>query len=229
MAKFFQYFPKVNYSFGNGIESEFQNLSAYAEIVDLIKDELNYYTTYTILEGERPDQLSQKFYKSTNYHWLFIFMNDKIKESGWPLTRYELNQKMAKDLPNTVIRTYNDIGSIFNVGDTLAGNTSAESATIISRNRELGLIDGEVLTSGTNSIQLITSSEEINAVRYYVDGDLNTVDIDPFSAAPSTYTPISNSDYYHARNDELKEIKVVKKSLVSSIVKEFQSAMSSNV
>lgn len=237
MAKFFQYFPKTEYSFGDGIVSKTQDLSAYAEIVDLIKDELNYYTTYTIMEGERADQLSQKFYQSPDYHWLLYFMNDHIKESGWPLTRFELNKKIAQDFTNTVIRTYDDISIIFLIGDTLAGSTSGVSTTVVSRNLELGLItvegrhvfsEGEVLISGSNSIQLVTSSYEEDATKYYVDADLNAVDIDPFSVEPGTYTPISNTDYYHTVNDALKEIKVPKKSTVSSIVKEFQSVMSSN-
>lgn len=71
---YFSTFPRVPYYFGDEITpSSIQNLSAYTDVVDKLKDAAGSYIKYTILEGDRPDNVSQKLYNNDNFYWTFFF------------------------------------------------------------------------------------------------------------------------------------------------------------
>ena len=77
---FFRNFPFVNYRFGDEIDpAVFQNLTAYIDIIDQFKDDLNFYETYYIKDGLRPDALSYELYGTSDYYWMFYLLNDKSK------------------------------------------------------------------------------------------------------------------------------------------------------
>ena len=105
----FQNYPKVLYRFGNEIDPVVtQNLATYVDIVDQVKDDITIYSDYTILDGDRPDILSYRMYGDIRYYWLFYYVNDNIKEEGWPLTAHEVYEQMRKYYPHQYIRTYNN-------------------------------------------------------------------------------------------------------------------------
>ena len=55
---YFKNFPQIDYKFGENIEaSKFQDLMAYIDIVDQVKDDISTYTWYNIQDGTRPDQV----------------------------------------------------------------------------------------------------------------------------------------------------------------------------
>jgi len=88
MATFFQNFPLVNYNFGNEADTAlFQNISAYIKIIDDLKDDVAFYTTVHIQDYDRPDSFSFKLYQTTEFYWTFYYLNDDIRESGWPLQK----------------------------------------------------------------------------------------------------------------------------------------------
>ena len=135
---FFVNFPEVLYKFGNeSTLSSFENLSAYVDVIDNLKDESTFYTKYTILDGDRPDILSQKLYESSNYYWTFYLMNDHIRRQGWPLSYNDLLQKAQKDYPHTTITMSDSIFNKFNVGDNVTGSTSGATGTVLRRNLNL--------------------------------------------------------------------------------------------
>ena len=55
----------------------FQNLTAYVDIVDRLKDNIAFYEYYYIIEGDRPDQVSMQLYGTTNAYWTFFIFNNK--------------------------------------------------------------------------------------------------------------------------------------------------------
>jgi len=239
MSTYFQNFPNVAYNFGNNIPAvAWQNLSAYVDVIDQIKDNVSFYRNYYIQEGDRPDQVSYQLYNTTDYYWTFFLLNDKLREQGWPLSYDSLSKLADKTFPNTVVETRNDLTGIFKVGQTVTGSTSAETGTIIERRLDLGQIviqgtksfnQNEVLTSqvveDVQSISIISSVSEKLATRYWVDSNKKQRDINPFNARPtsSAYAvPVSNFDYYVEKNDELKEIKVLKPDVARDVFGEYQ-------
>ena len=94
MSSYFTHFPKVFYKFGDEVDVNISNnLSVYVDLLDQIKNEISFYETFNILDGERPDTVSQNLYGTPNYHWTLYLLNDNIRELGWPLTDQEVEAK----------------------------------------------------------------------------------------------------------------------------------------
>lgn len=236
---YFTSFPKVNYKFGDETFNVlFPNIAAYVELIDQIKDDVSFYQYFDIIEGDRPDIVSMTLYGSPYYHWTFYFMNDNIREFGWPLTTRELNLKVQKDHPNTTLTTRDNLTGIFLPGQTVTGLTSGETGVILERNLDLGQLvikgshdfnSSEIITSQVDldlqTVTLVSATEEYNSTHHYEDSDGTTVDIDPWVGNPALYTPITYADYYTARNDTLKQIKVIKPEAIKSVVRAFKQEM----
>ena len=229
MAKYFNTnFPTVAYSFGDN-ESPvlFNNLSAYIDIVDQIKDNVAFYNKYTIQAGDRPDTLSFQLYDTVDYYWTFFLMNDHLRISGWPIPNYDILDTAKSKYPYRMVTTNTDISTTFPVGQTVAGNTSGTTGVIKRKILELGqlIIDTgdepnlvnfgstEVIsytdTDGNlQTLTVIKESEQYNAVHHYEDTNGVQQDITLFDFGnPSTsLLPVTYRDRLETRNEELKEI-----------------------
>jgi len=242
---YFQRFPFVNYNFGdNEANTIFPNISAYIDIIDQIKDEVAFYEKYTILEGDRPDIVSQKLYDTPDYHWTFFFMNDGLRESGWPLSEREMRVLVKKRYPHRTVTTQSNIASNFLPGDFVIGKTSGTTGRVIERNLDLGQIviasdkneaglnnnfgQTEQIAGGTtaeeqavNVANLISESQQFNAPLYYKNSSGDIVDIDPYNQTTSGLIPTTIMEDHIAFNDSLKEIIVIKPSKVVSVISEY--------
>ena len=92
MSNFFTHFPNVNYAFGDEFNvkgganltlSKFQDITAYIDLIDEVKQNAPFYSEYYVLENDRPDQVSQAIYGTPDYHWTFFIMNDHIRNQGY--------------------------------------------------------------------------------------------------------------------------------------------------
>ena len=138
---YFENFPKVFYKFGEEADPTiFQNIGTAVDVVDQIKDNAAFYQTHNILDGERPDQVSQELYNRPDLHWTFPLMNDDIRIQGWPLSYSDLVEKAKEDYPNVTINTRSDISSTLASGSIIEGATSGTRAKIIKKRLDLGQI-----------------------------------------------------------------------------------------
>ena len=141
MSQFFQNFPLVEYNFGNESEPAlFQNISAYIKVIDDISDDIAFYTTVHIQDYDRPDSFSYKLYGTTEFYWTFYYLNDDIRESGWPLPQQDLLPKAKLDYPHRTVTTTGDISKTFLPGHTVTGALSGTIGTVIKRYLDLGQI-----------------------------------------------------------------------------------------
>ena len=228
----------VPYKFGTSNEFTLhQNLGVYVDLIDQVRDNNSFYQRYTILDGDRPDVLSQKIYNSPKFYWTFFLMNDKIRESGWPLSNQGVIKLAKKERPNTVLTTRDDLTGIFKVGSTVTGETTLATGKIIKRNLDLGQIyvEGDVNFNSTeniinengetNIVKLVGAVEEYNAVWRYEDVNGEQIDIDPYIGPGSEVTPKTFIDRYLSENDALKDIIVIKPDAINSVFEQFQNAM----
>jgi hypothetical protein len=240
MANFFENFPLLGYKFGNEpLPSVFQNLTTYVAIVDDIKGNTDFYATGYIRDGERPDTLSYNIYGTTEYYWTFYFLNDDIRESGWPLTEAEILPRAKSDYPNYVFTTKGDITTRFLTGQTITGLSTGSTGTIIKKNLDLGQIVVRTNDTFNNTEQVYAADEtgqvirltqvveQYNAVHHYEDADGNVVDINPytFNSSASSLIPITNLDRMRLRNEELRTIEVFKPEVVTQIAAEFNKLL----
>jgi len=241
---FFTNFPTTTYNFGTEVSvTAFQNLSAYVDIIDQVKDNLNFYEYYIIQDGDRPDTISQDYYRTPRYYWTLYLLNDTIRQQGWPLTVQEIRAKAQVDYPHKVITT-NDVSDLFThfqVGDTVSGLTSGATAQVVKRELDLGqvfvkmnsalsFVSGETLRDNTDpsfpeSITIASVSDEYNTVHHYEDANGVPTDINPYSAPPGILNSITYLDRYIQANDNLRRIKVIKPGAIEQIVKAYNESL----
>jgi hypothetical protein len=241
---FFTNYPRTLYQFGSEQSATaFQNISVYVDIIDQIKDNINFYETTEIQDGERPDTLSQDLYGTVRYYWTFYLLNDNIRERGWPLTVQEIRAKAIEDYPNTVLTTRDGDTLIehFQVGDIITGQSSGATGVVLKRNLELGQIflkitnglnftNTEVIRDNSNpefpqTVQLVSAANEYNAIHHYEDSNGIWTDIDPYSAPSVLLTPVTYLERYQSTNDELRKIKIIKRSSINQVAKAYQESL----
>lgn len=243
--KYFKDYEDVLYLFGSNEQQTLTpNLSIYVDVIDQVKDDISFLTYYNIIEGTRPDQASVQLYGSTLYYWTFYLLNDNIRQQGWPLTNVELQRYVKKAFPNTALTTRENISTKLKVGQTVTGNTSGATGTIVRRNLDLGQIivegtvnftsSGETVTSlnadgDYEFVTAISSSAEHLSASYYTDTtgvcDLGVDGSGNLLAPGATKNEITHEQAYFDVNESLKQIKVIRPSLITSLVGSFKKAL----
>lgn len=237
---FFTNYPTVQYKFGEEIYTvDYPDLVRYSQILDQIKNNGAFYQKYYIKEGSRPDNVSFELYDNPMYHWTFFFLNDTLRESGWPLDQYSLDQIIAHQFRNTVLVTRDNIFEKFPEGSTVTGQTSEAEGVVIKKNENFGQIfiqraqpflDGEDIIAEvdgeTQTATIVSVLAEKDAAIYYTNGT-NVVDIDPFLGPGEGITPVTFEDYYNTRNGNLRDIVILKPEVMGTFISEFHSAMRS--
>jgi hypothetical protein len=243
---FFKNYPQTLYNFGTETSATaFQDISAYVDIIDQIKNNINFYLYLSIQDGDRPDILSQQIYGSVKYYWTFYLLNDNLRERGWPLSSQQLLLKAQTDYPYITLTTrdVNTLLTHFQVGDSVVGQSSGATGTVIKLNLDLGQIivsrnigqeflGTELLRDNTDpefpqNIQLVSSVYEYLATHHYEDGSGIFTDVDPYSAPSVLLTPITYLDRYQEANDELREIKIIKPGSIQQVYTAYQEALRS--
>ena len=250
---YFPNYPTIDYRFGSeAYIVKAPNLAAYSQIIDDTKNSRSLYADYTILDGQRADHVSQALYDTPKYHWTFFYMNDHLRESGWPLDQVTIDRVIKKNHPNVTLTTTDDIFSTFLVGSIINGGTSSARGTIVRRNLDMGQIivqpdigsqswiHGELATVREPDEDLVTreynitihkTKDEADGFHHYESLSTNEhVDIDPTTIegldGPPGVTGVTIRQLYNDRNDLLKKIRVIKPSAIRQIAKEFESVMS---
>ena len=239
----FKNFPKVFYNFGSEIDSViFQKLGTYVDIIDQVRDDITIYSDYTILDGDRPDILSYNLYGNIQYYWLIFYVNDALREEGWPLNANEVQEQMEKYYPHDFIRTYvNWFKSDFKIGNRATGKKSGAFGDIVQTHPDLGQIivannsgfdfqKAETVEAGfgffnPDTIEIQATDKQYNAVHHYEDADGNYVDIDPLQEAPSTVTPITFAERFIDENEKRKRIRIIKPEVINQLFNEFNRAL----
>ena len=89
MSEFFQHYPQISYNISRTKPAKLKtviNLMEKAKLKGIVKDDIVSYFPYSIMEGERPDHVSEKVYGNVKYTWL-IFLINNITDPifDWPL------------------------------------------------------------------------------------------------------------------------------------------------
>lgn len=241
--QYFKNFPAVPYGFGDeSLPNVFRNLSLYATVIDEVRNNIAFYQDYHIQEFERPDQVSYKLYGTPNFHWTFYFMNDKIRERGWPLSNRDIIEKANKIYSDKVITTRTLLVDRFKMGQTITGTESGATGKIDHRHLNLGqlVIENSVGTfragetvQSTNAdgiveeIVVTSFEEEYNSAHHYENAAGEYVDIDPTVGPGAQLTEVTYLDRLVNENDELKQIRVIKPTSVVDVTNAFKEAIRS--
>ena len=124
----------------------------------------------------------------------------------------------------------------------MRGTRTASTGTVIHRNLDLGIVYLENVVgvfgqqeainsfpdiSSTETIIAESSSIEYLSPHHYEDASGNWVDIDPTVGPGAQLTEVTFLDRLERTNDSLKEIRVIKPSVIGEVVKSFKEAIRS--
>ena len=241
MSNFFRNFPLAEYKFGNEETTAlFQNISAYINIIDELKDDVAFFNTLHIAEGERPDTLSFKLYETTEFYWTFYYLNDHVRESGWPITIQELYTRVKKDYPNRVVTTNSPMHSILLPGTPVRGSQSGTLGTVVKRNLDMGqliirangnfndqtsategafeeILDNSDGAEATSKVTSVTEVAQYDAVHHYEDSTGEFQFLTPNTdgggvnlTVGSGFTPVTYWERYEKRNNAYKKLHLQK-------------------
>ncbi len=101
MKTFFQNFPKIPIRVNNQVIF-YDDYFRFVDVNELYLNNLNNYNFYEIENAERPDQVSQKLYETTEYYWTFFIINDRLKNGmkEWPLSSSQFNRYILDEYGN---------------------------------------------------------------------------------------------------------------------------------
>ena len=145
---YFTNFESIDYDFdGSGINRTITNIAQYSTIITKNIDDVSFYSYYNILDGERPDTVSQKLYNTPEYYWTFFIINDNLQNywHDWP--------KGSEELRSFAEAEYIGLAAIFDadeeafgkfvVGGTVNGSLSNATGTVIAIYPTIGYIQIE--------------------------------------------------------------------------------------
>jgi len=211
MAKFFNYYPKTFYTSNNnssGVDTVTNIISRFGFEKKLKENQSSFYK-YTIKDSDTPEIIADKYYDSSERHWIVLLFNDIIDpQYDWPLQQspfieYVDNKYTANGAANTTVQTglewakdVNNVKEYYKV----VTRTSSDGTQII-----------EKLQVDANTYANVGTSETS-----YTLSD-NTTIAESISTETKTWY-----DYENEVNEAKREIKLLKKEFIPDVEKEFK-------
>jgi len=90
--KYFTSFDNINYTFPDGKQRIFNNLSTRVDILDRVLRDNVAFETYSIKDGETPETVAYDAYGDVSFHWVILTVNKIFSlYNDWPKTQAALN------------------------------------------------------------------------------------------------------------------------------------------
>jgi len=244
MSNYFENFPKVVYLFGDETQPvQFQKLTKYVDVIDTFRDDVAAYIEYEIRDGDRPDTLSYRLYERSTYDWTFFLMNERLRETGWPMSITQLQERAPTDFfPHYVARlsvstadSAAEFAGIYPIGTPV--EVSGKKGVVVRKNLDVGEItissDSDLTGGVTLAYQdpdtsdplqvgasLTNTVYEYEGIHHYENDSDEWLDrwFDNLAFA----VPKTNLDYLIDQNDESKRIRIIKKENIDTLVGELK-------
>ena len=97
---FFSQFPQIKYDINaNGVKTNITDMFRHVDVKDEFIDNYTTYAYYNILEGERPDVVSNNLYGTPDHYWTFFVVNESLKQglNTWPKSYRQFELMLEQD------------------------------------------------------------------------------------------------------------------------------------
>ena len=126
---FFKNFPIVEVDLQrDGRVNKMVNIFRSVRPLQNFIDDSALYTFYEIKNGERPDIVSQRLYKTSEFYWTFFVINDFLHDGyrSWPMSQEVLEKYLEVEYEGFALVTHPEVdtnsdGSVIEYTDSLAG------------------------------------------------------------------------------------------------------------
>ena len=221
---------------GSGNLDRLKNLTSKAKVADSLINNAGFYETVEIIDGERPDHLSQRLYGSSQYHWTFLLLNPQIKNiwDDWPMKYSQLVEYCIQKYQYLAADTNITLNNKFTLGETVTGSISGAIGIIKEIHVNMGYLVIEK-TTGTFTI----TGETINGVNSQDSIACNFIKSQAY--APHHHTDDSTGDwvprrlagttaftyidYESAVTEQNRNLKVIKPHNIRDVARKFIRAM----
>jgi len=222
---------------GSGNVDLMKNLTAKAKISDALINNAGYYQTVEVIDGERPDHLSQRLYGTEIYHWTFLLLNPQIKNiwDDWPMKYSQLVEYCTNKYQYLAADTDADLNNKFILNETVTGGISSATGKIKEIHVNMGYVVIEK-TSGTftvtgETIFGVDSQDSVacNFIKSQAYAPHHHVDDSTSKWVPrraSGTTAYSYIDYESAVTEQNRNVKVIKPEHIRPIAQQFINVMS---
>lgn len=231
MSNYFTNFPTTQYDlFFDNQTSEVIDIFRIVKVKKQYKDDITFYTYYTIQDGERPDVVSTKLYGVPSYYWTFFMVNDNLVNvhTDWPLSTSDLQTLIDKKYAGTVLTTHEDISSKFIKNNVITGLVSGATARLLDKDPNLGIIKIQLISGAfvpneivrdtlTNEFAIITGQAAFKDVVHHFEN----VKGDYVTKQTIGATPISNQEHEFILNDAKSQIKIIRQQYIQNIADQF--------
>jgi hypothetical protein len=223
---------------GSGNVDLMKNLTSKAKISDALINNAGFYQTIEVIDGERPDHLSQRLYNTSIYHWTFLLLNPQIKNiwDDWPMKYSQLVEYCTEKYQYLAADTDADLNNKFILGETVTGSISSATGILKEIHLNMGYlviektsgtftITGETI-SGVNSQDSVACNfikSQAYAPHHHID-DSTEEWVPRRLAGTSAFSYI---DYESAVTEQNRNLKIIKPEHISTIADRFVIAMSS--
>ena len=117
---------------GSGNLDVLKNLTAKAKVSNDLINNAGFYQTVAVIDGERPDLLSQRLYNTSDYHWTFLLLNPQIKNiwDDWPMSASQLIEYCTNKYQYLAGDTDDSLVDKFTLGETVTGGVSGATGIL---------------------------------------------------------------------------------------------------
>lgn len=201
-SNYFSAIPKISYTLDDYITE--QVVTDITRRVTLEKEFSNnnaFFETYDVLENETPEEVSYRFYGTTNLHWLVLLVNNIIDPRfEWPQTDSQIYEQTEKKYGG--------------------------SESVFARNRAFNQDDYRVETF----FLLAENSTHKNPIRLTfqtnAENGVPTKQPIAYADSPNISRFDTNYDVEIKSNETYRNIKIVKPEIVEEIVRNYQILIS---
>lgn len=234
---YFSKFRKGTFRVGDKV-IETVNIAHYTQLLEKLADDVSFYSYYNVVNGDRPDLISEKLYGTTEYYWTILLLNKHIVNTYEDLPK-EYNIELIRYLEGR----YPGYALKLKPGQTLAGKFNiGETVTNLTYT---GTITGKYPSLGYVTIDLTSEDSFPLSQEFILTGQTtgDTVIISntmPYYMAPHHYEDengqwvlwtnptssiVSILEYESAINDERSQLKVIRPEQIYDVATEFERQM----
>jgi len=240
---FFNLFPETQYKIGKQ-SVNISDISRYANVDNILKDEVSLYQFYEISDGDRPDVVSTKLYGNPDYHWTFFLINDRLKNgmNEWPLSYNQLQlyldiedyKKFGLQFdssiaginyikPNSII--YNRSGPDVPTAKIIEVNTQFRQLIVQGNISDFSV--GDTISGSNNDPETYSEITKVTsfrgAIHHYEDSS-GKYGYNPLWFNLPTEPPreVTWAEYLENKNTERRMINVVRPNLIHKFMVKFR-------
>tara|TARA_Y100001937_G_C7131478_1_gene337644 strand:- start:367 stop:1182 length:816 start_codon:yes stop_codon:yes gene_type:complete len=224
---FFKQFPKIEYDFNRtGAITEMLDIFRSVRPLPDLVDNFSGYRFYEVINGERPDVVSQRIYGTTDFYWTFFIVNDFLHDGyrAWPMSQEDLYAYINKEYEGKVLEietttgpdpttqgqriTIDSIAGKFQLGEQLVGQTSGAQGKLIKKNTDMNQLIVQNVTKA-----FLGNMHENGGLREEVRGSLSTDVVNTYRVYDYADAP-----YYYYREDDVDKKPVTSARFIEDAV-----------